>query len=239
MIKTKEINIDNFLNGTIIKDLQDDEEVCPICNGIGLKIQDNVYGLGEKDKPHFPYKHQSIGFCQNCFNGVVKKCIHCGELLSRQKYECDCIRSHEVRAEKQYTLEYEKFDKAERIDLRDYDGYLMIGETVMDKEEFIEYYCDDFNPIHSSDRIWAVDKVMVFDKIDLDGIIEEKCYDGYEEMYEYVDMRSSLLSEAQELLDKWIIENKNQLYMYFETNAKYVDLRELHECCLHGEEYYV
>lgn len=56
----------------LIKDLHDNEEICPVCHGIGLRIEDNPYGLSDdpdKRAGQFPYKHQSIRFCPNCYMG--------------------------------------------------------------------------------------------------------------------------------------------------------------------------
>lgn len=50
-----------------IKDLQEDERICPVCHGLGMRIENNVYGIkgntseaGQRE--HFPYNHQSLSF---------------------------------------------------------------------------------------------------------------------------------------------------------------------------------
>lgn len=68
----------------LIKDLQENERICPVCHGLGIRIENNVYGIkGDTSeavqREHFPYKHQALSFCQSCFNGVQKLCEFCGE----------------------------------------------------------------------------------------------------------------------------------------------------------------
>lgn len=70
----KVVNIEDafgeLIGKKLIKDLHDNEEICPVCHGIGLRIEDNPYGLSDdpdKKAGQFPYKHQSIRFCPNCY----------------------------------------------------------------------------------------------------------------------------------------------------------------------------
>ena len=46
-------------------------------------------------------------------------------------------------------------------------------------------------------------------------------------MYSYLDIDSPLLSQAQELLDKWIKEDYEQIKIYYEDKSIVVDLTEL------------
>ena len=62
----KVVNIEDafgeLIGKKLIKDLHDNEEICPVCHGIGLRIEDNPYGLSDdpdKRTGQFPYKHQS------------------------------------------------------------------------------------------------------------------------------------------------------------------------------------
>lgn len=93
----KVVNIEDafgeLIGKKLIKDLHDNEEICPVCHGIGLRIEDNPYGLSDdpdKRAGQFPYKHQSIRFCPNCYNGVVRFCPDCGKQIPRCRTLCDC-----------------------------------------------------------------------------------------------------------------------------------------------------
>lgn len=37
--------IKNILPDSLEKDLQDNEEICPVCHGLGVVIDKNVYGI--------------------------------------------------------------------------------------------------------------------------------------------------------------------------------------------------
>lgn len=47
----KVVNIEDafgeLIGKKLIKDLHDNEEICPVCHGIGLRIEDNPYGLSD------------------------------------------------------------------------------------------------------------------------------------------------------------------------------------------------
>ena len=54
--------IKNILPDTLEKDLQDNEEICPVCHGLGVVIDNNPYGIqGDTSeaakKSMFPYNH--------------------------------------------------------------------------------------------------------------------------------------------------------------------------------------
>lgn len=149
-----------ILGNGIIKDLQDDEEICPICYGTGLAISNNVYGL--KNNPnkseHFPYKHQSISSCVNCYNGVVKKCQYCGKLLDRRTYQCNCEESQKVREQERINkaneVEQKRIDKATVLECNDpiakkfvmlYSDFYSSNEGYFsDWDEFFEDWKDSF-----------------------------------------------------------------------------------------------
>ncbi len=84
--------IQKLVNANLIKDLHDNEEICPYCHGTGMVINNNIYGLSEdtNKKTLFPYKHQAITFCQHCYNGVVLRCKLCGEIIQRGYTKHDC-----------------------------------------------------------------------------------------------------------------------------------------------------
>lgn len=91
-IKTMYINVPDtarrILPQYLIKDLQKNERICPICHGLGVRIVDNVYGIKDDTSEAgqceiFLYKNQSLSFCQSCYNGVQKLCPYCGKPYNR------------------------------------------------------------------------------------------------------------------------------------------------------------
>ena len=86
------------VNITLHKDLCENEEICPTCNGLGVVIRDNRYGLeNDPDKTiMFPYKKQSLILCPTCYNGVIKRCNLCGKIIPSHRTKCDCDKQREL-----------------------------------------------------------------------------------------------------------------------------------------------
>lgn len=205
--------IENLMNVNLQKDLHDNEEVCPHCHGTGMTVVDNVYGLSEdpdKSKGYFPYKHQSISFCQHCYNGIVHRCKLCGELLKRGKLVCDCEQAKAVKLQEETRKKKEAFDKApvapkEVVDnircfYSEYfghnDGYFL------DFEEFFEWWAEDHEEDTTEDRpeyVWITEPVEM--SIDAQNIIEQATDDLYEDASE--DISSEAKKELQDFLDDW------------------------------------
>lgn len=90
--------IQKLVNANLVKDLHDNEEICPYCHGTGMVIRDNQYGLSDDPdrKVWFPYKHQAITFCQHCFNGVILRCKLCGEVIQCGYTKHDCKQQKSI-----------------------------------------------------------------------------------------------------------------------------------------------
>ena len=126
----KVVNIEDafgeLIGKKLIKDLHDNEEICPVCHGTGLRIEDNPYGLSDdpdKRAGQFPYNHQSIRFCPNCYNGVVRFCPDCGKQIPRYRTLCDCDAVVQRRQQEENRKEKERLEKAEKSRMRS-DHYL-------------------------------------------------------------------------------------------------------------------
>ena len=129
----------------LIKDLTEHERICPVCNGLGMRIENNIYGIKGDDseagrREHFPYKHQALSFCQSCFNGVQRLCPYCGQPYKSQAYiHCDCEGQKKADEEKKLKEWKEIISKATVVEEKDVD-------TMLYCEEYDEYYdtVDDF-----------------------------------------------------------------------------------------------
>lgn len=211
----------------LIKDLTEHERICPVCNGLGMRIADNVYGIegdnSEAGKKYlFPYKHQALSFCQNCYNGVQRLCPYCGQPYKNQAYlHCDCEGQKKVDEEERIKKWNEKVSKAVSVDEKDVD-------TMLYCEEFDEYYdtvddfFDDYACNHEKDgderpvRLWitSVGKIS----IDAANIIEEACSDLHEDAYDQCDEGS-----LQKLLDDWCKEQTGAT-TYYPCFKQYVEI---------------
>ena len=149
LTRRKEVNFHEVIQKSfpkiLIKYLTEHERICPVCNGLGMRIEDNAYGIkGDTSevgrKYHFPYKHQALSFCRSCFNGVQRLCPYCGQPYKNQSYmHCDCEGQKKADEEEKIKKWNEKVSKAVPVDEKDVD-------TMLYCEEFDEYYdtVDDF-----------------------------------------------------------------------------------------------
>lgn len=211
----------------LIKDLTEHERICPVCNGLGMRIEDNVYGIkGDTSevgrKYHFPYKHQSLSFCQSCFNGVQQLCPYCGQPYKNQTYlHCDCEGQKKIDEEERIKKWNEKVSKAVPVDEKDVD-------TMLYCEEFDEYYdtvddfFDDYACNHEDDdnerpvRLWVTSVGKIF--IDASDVIENACSDLHEDAYEQCD-----IGGLQTLLDGWC-EAQTGTTTYYPCYEQYVEI---------------
>ena len=211
LTRREEINLHEAVQKSfpkiLIKDLTEHERICPVCNGLGMRIEDNIYGIkGDNSeagrKYYFPYKHQALSFCQSCFNGVQRLCTYCGQPYKNQGYmHCDCEGQKKADEEERIKKWNEKVAKAVSVDEKDVD-------TMLYCEEFDEYYdtvddfFDDYACNHEEDgkkrpvRLWVTSIGKIF--IDASDVIENACSDLHEDAYEQCNING-----LQTLLDGW------------------------------------
>lgn len=210
----------------LVKDLSKNERICPVCNGIGMKLTNNVYGIkGDTSeigrKMLFPYKHQALSFCQSCFNGVQRLCPYCGKPYVNQSYlHCDCAGQKNADKEKRIKEWNEKVSKAVAVDEKDVD-------TMLYCEEFDKYYdaigdfFDDYAANYMDEevytkpvRLWvtSVEKIH----IDAADVTADACEYLHEDAYDQCDIGS-----LQKLLDAWC-KDQYGATTYFPSFKQYV-----------------
>lgn len=215
----------------LIKDLTENERICPVCNGLGMRIEDNVYGIkGDNSevgrKYHFPYKHQALSFCRSCFNGVQRLCPYCGEPYKNQAYlHCDCEGQKKTDEEEKIKKRNEKVANAVAVNEEDV-------HTMLYCEEFDEYYdtVDDFlddyafnyndeNIYDKPERLWvtSVEKIS----INADNILEDACEDLHEDAMESICIDDKI--KLQKLLDDWCKEQTGTT-TYYPCYKQYVKI---------------
>ena len=209
--------LQNIMGDGLIKDLQNDEAICPVCHGTGLALSNNPYGLADDpdQSKMFPYEHQSVVSCRNCYNGVVKKCKYCGKLLNRHTYQCDCEGSRKAREQeriqKSNEEEKERISKAKIIEWNDpiaeqlvmlYSEYFSDNEGYFsDWDEFFDDWYDNHENI-DDDRpkyVWSTKTTEI--SFDADSIIENACDDLCEEAEDQISNTDR--KELQDLLNQW------------------------------------
>lgn len=212
----------------IVKDLHDNEDLCPVCHGTGLCIEDNPYGLSDdpdKRAGFFPYKHQSIKFCRNCYNGVVRYCPDCGKQLPRARTMCDCDAANQRRQQEADRKEKERFEKAEK-----HEPSALGARFVMAQSDFFPYnegYFSDWEEFFDSwneDReefmekpiyVWGTEEVEM--SFDASSIVSMACEDMYEDAYD--DIGTAAIEEMQRYLDEWKKKYGHKSYMQTTKHA--------------------
>lgn len=212
----------------LIKDLTEHERICPVCNGLGMRIEDNIYGIkGDNSevgrKYYFPYKHQALSFCQSCFNGVQRLCLYCGQPYKNQAYlHCDCEGQKKADEEERIKKWNEKVANAVAVDEKDVDTMLYCEEldeyyTTVDDffEDYAVNYMDEELYIRP-ERLWvcSVEKIH----IDADSVVDNVCQELHEDAYEQCDIGS-----LQDILDDWCKDQAGAT-TYFPCYKQYVEI---------------
>jgi len=196
----------------LVKDLQEDEIICPICHGTGLAADNNRYGLSNDPNKteHFPYKHQSISSCQNCYNGVLKVCPHCGKVLTRRDYQCNCDGVKAEKRNKEIAKEKEVFDKSIKLNYDDEKAKAMgmlysedygYNEGYFSEwDEFFDYWWDNHDDNENKPTyVWGTTQEEI--KVDADSIIESATDDLWEGARDNIS--DSDEKELQDYLNNW------------------------------------
>lgn len=220
-----------LLDCNIVKDLHDNEEICPVCGGTGMRIEDNVYGLTEdpdKTVGRFPYKHQSISFCQNCYNGVVRRCQYCGKQLPRGRLVCDCDYYVHKREQERDKKERDAMADAEKhpssalgttFRMAQSDFYPHNDGYFSEWEEFFDAWNEENEEITNRPKyVWGTDETEM--QMDAADIVERATEDMYDDAMS--DIGDAPVKELQQYLDGWIAEYG--VKSYCETNKHAIEI---------------
>jgi hypothetical protein len=208
------------LQERIVLDLKDNEIFCTECKGMRF-----VY-VQQGDKGY-------IESCRHCYNGKLYVCKFCGK--NNRTNSCDCRQaqdeSHNAFRLQQAQKDFTNYQKAEKINYKDYDGYYLLGnsERLQDLDylyEWIKYKL--INDEDVPEYVWAGEEDSRM-SIDLQEIISDKCEDGYEDMNDYLKTDSTLLSQAQDLINQWEKEQGDNLCVFSETYSKAIVIKDLIE----------
>lgn len=232
--------IKHILPDTLKKDLMDNEEICPACHGLGVVLDNNIYGIkGDTSeaakRSHFPYNHQAIKFCPNCYNGVITLCGYCGKTLPRGRLKCDC-EQQEAKDEEERRIKYqETIARAKEISLQEVSCYMYDEESdryFADTDEFAEYYWDLFHEenhdCNNFDEyfgkfvpkvLWNCSESKI--SLDADYFIESAC----DELHEDARYNISDEKELQDFLDKWC-EKQTGTTTYYPYYKEYVRVKK-------------
>lgn len=220
--------IKHILPNTLEKDLHENEEICPVCHGLGIVKRNHSYGIEEDEKLSKVnwYDNEYFVWCPNCYFGVIKKCEHCGKILPKGRLKCDCKQQREID-EKERRIKYqETISKAKEIDLKDITTYLYDEESdkyYSDIDEFVDYHwqdyrdgsggCDNFDEYFQYNIpkvLWLCDNVDI--SMDADSIIENACEELHENAEDNISGQDR--KELQKLLDDWCKKQSGTTTLY-------------------------
>jgi len=216
-IKTEQIDVS--FNLKLQKDLQEYEIICSHCGGTGLQVDDNPFGLKEENsKIHFPYKQQTIRGCRHCYNGVQSKCLHCGEILNRSSYQCNCKETQQEHLKERHDKDLETWNKAKKISLEEAcEKYTMLYISDFDKfintDEFEDWLHDKNFQLDEVKSLKVYGTHVIDISIDAYSVIEDACSDLHEDAMDNIGDTDE--KELQEFLDKWCEKNKQGTTTYY------------------------
>lgn len=208
--------IKNILPDTLEKDLQENEEICPVCHGLGVVIDNNIYGIrGDTSeaakKLMFPYNHQAIKFCPNCYNGVIGLCEFCGRQLPKGKLKCGCEQRKEIDDEERKIKYQETIAKAKEIAVENLpEETWLYDEQTDDYFSDIDYFVDAYKDNEDFETeeqmvenlppvLWVCKSVDI--EMDAYSIIENACEELHEDALDSISYDDK--KELQKLLDEW------------------------------------
>ena len=155
MVLLRNITIDvseevkRILPRAFTKQLMQDEQLCPVCGGLGIAFTHNLFGIkvdrvDAAKRLNFPYNHPGITSCPNCYGGVIKVCEHCGKPFEKGKFECSCQKEKWEKRREKYQ---EIIAQSREVSLEEASGFFFDAEYVSyfsSIEEFVEYWWDCF-----------------------------------------------------------------------------------------------
>lgn len=205
------------LQDRLLIKLSENEILCPECKGLRFIL----------------VEHSERSYIQSCkcHTGKLYVCKHCGK--GNKTDYCQCTGASQERDRsyhlKQVQKEFEAYQKAEKVNYQDYDGYFILphSEHLQTLDDVSDWIRDELvNGEDVPEYLWSLEGKPHF-SIDLQDVISDKCEDGYEDMYDNLSTKSSLLLQAQELINQWEKEQGERLYIFEENCQKAVIIKDL------------
>lgn len=215
-------------NCDLIKDLRENEKICPVCGGTGIVVVENPYGL--KNDPNYPngvlpYKNYSISFCKNCYNGVIHVCPDCGQQIPRGYLKCSCAAEQERQNKQAIKVYMERLANAEKhapsalgdeFDCAYYDQYERNDGYFYVWDEFFDWWKDSYDSSYEKpEYVWGTTKIHM--RLNANDIISSACEDLYEDADSNIS--SVDIKEMQDFFDKWLKEHGLTAYEFTYQHA--------------------
>lgn len=227
--------IKHILPDTLQKDIKENEEICPVCHGLGIVKMDYRFGIDNNENPSKVnwYDNEYFVWCPNCYFGVIKKCEYCGKILPKGRTKCDCEKQHEID-EKDRRIKYqETISRATEVNMKDVgadtwfydeqtDDYFSDIDYFVDAYKDNEDFADDKEMLENLPEVlWLCDNVDI--SMDADSIIENACEELHEDAEDNISGEDK--AELQWLLDNWCKKQTGTTTLY-PNYKKYVRVKK-------------
>jgi hypothetical protein len=196
------------------------ETICPVCGGIGW--------LNEDDK--------WIVKCEHCNNGIVPKCVYCGQPMKLEKYSwtcinpnCDCEKINaKIYEDQKIEEEKNRYNKAIHYTINNvpkessemfYSDEYSYNEGFFDDIDELIDCCKD-NDAEIPNYIWCTKRILF--QLDATDFIDNALEDSYEDAYEHVDKKE--LDKLQIACDEFVKAHHGFLDTYDIDYSKCVEL---------------
>ena len=225
MIHKKIVNtyaaITSVFPAELEKDLSDNERICPTCHGLGMVVEDNIFGLkGDNSelgkKYRFPYKKQALSFCPYCSNGVQTLCPYCKKPYLKYRTYCDCPGAKEEKERIKKEKHNKLISNAREVNVDCVENMLYCEENDVFYENIHDFFDRWYDDMPRPERLWVTSKVEL--SIDAANVIEAACSELHEDAVDCCDYK-----ELQEMLDKWCREQKGTT-TYYPNYKEYVTI---------------
>lgn len=236
ILKTQE-EVKRLLPETLEKNLKENEDICPICHGLGIIKRNQPFGISEYNKPLEWYENEYFTWCPNCYFGVIKLCEFCGKPLTKGSKVCNCEGYKEHEQKVLEMKQQEMIIKAREVGTEEVDcvydekseQYFFDLESFVD--EYKELYFDsveegkvqsfeDFFETVVPKVLWVCPSIEI--NINANSIIEDACEELHEDAADYIGYDDK--KELQDFLNYWC-EKQVGTTTYYSEYKKYISVR--------------
>jgi RecJ-like exonuclease len=200
-----EISLEGFkenLPDKTIRELNDNEQICKNCSGLGLI-----------------YKDRFIKTCPDCFKGKVKVCKHCDKILGRGRWKCDCEGAKKEQQKETLENALKKKKKAKEVSM-DY----IIENDLQLFDDIDNRYIPDIDDTIDIDWAFAT-RVITLD-LNAYHIMENASVELHESVTGSFDTED--YDKLQEVCDE-INEKYKEYRTFYPDFSKWVDLSEFNK----------
>lgn len=246
-MKHMTINVSELLKDEVLeKDLKDNEQICPICHGLGMVLYNNEFYHVEDTDNLTPAYHNNMafGYCPHCFNGVIKVCKYCGKPLPRERNSCDCVQQQAKDKQLYEVFVQQAISKAIEVTesdvndawLSDYNGFNYYSNVNDFIEQIQDQYSEENHNYKNFDEFYETEVPKYLWLCETEGIslnayniVSDACEDLHEDAMDSIS--STDIKELQNYISNWC-NKQSGTDTLFVAHKKYVVVKKNWFFCL-------